>query len=220
LFGTLWEGDTGRFIGKTNSVGWKKMKGVSPDSKGNNGLYILNAWVSENRFCIGQVKVEEKSNEIIAIPQIPSSLAIEEAVISIDAIGTQTKIAEQTVEQDGHYFLSVKGNQQGLLEDLEHAFKVDKGLKFIQKVESDHGRVENRQCSILPAKDFLLEENLFAWKNVSTFIKIEASWEIKGILHQETRYCISDETLSRPSYYLSLSRGHWGIENQLHWHLT
>jgi hypothetical protein len=71
----------------------------------------------------------------------------------------------------------------------------------------------------LPAKDFLLEENLFAWKNVSTLIKIDASREIKGILHQETRYYISDETLSRPSYYLSLSKGHWGIENHLHRHL-
>jgi predicted transposase YbfD/YdcC len=197
----------------------KKLKGVSPHSKGNSGLYILNAWVSENRFCVGQVKVEDKSNEITAIPQVLSGLDIEEAVVSIDAIGTQTKIAEQIVAQGGHYFLSVKGNQQGLLEDLEHAFKVDKGLKFSQEVERDHGRIEHRQCSILPAKDFLLEENLSSWKNISTLIRIEASREIKGILHQETRYYISDETLSKPSYYLSLSRGHWSIENHLHWHL-
>jgi predicted transposase YbfD/YdcC len=197
----------------------KKLKGVSPCSKGNSGLYILNAWVSENRFCIAQEEVEEKSNEITAIPKILTSLDIEEAVVSIDAIGTQTKIAEQIIEQKGHYLLSVKGNQKGLLDDLEHAFKVDKGLTFVADVESDHGRIENRCCSILPAHDYLLKENRAAWKNVSTLIKVDASREINGVLHEETRYYISDETVSNPSCYLSLSRGHWGIENQLHWHL-
>ena len=197
----------------------KKLKGASPTSKGNSGLYILNAWVSENRLCVGQKKVEEKSNEITAIPQVLESLDIEDAVVSIDAIGTQTRIAEQIIEQGGHYFLSVKGNQQGLLEDLKHAFKVNKGIRFIDEPTSDHGRIENRQCSILPASEFLLEENLSAWKKVSTIIKIDASREIKGILEQKTRYYISDETLSSPSYFLTLSRGHWGIENQLHWHL-
>jgi predicted transposase YbfD/YdcC len=205
----------------------KKLKGASPCSKGNSGLYILNAWVSENRFCIGQEKVEEKSNEITAIPTLLESLEIEEAVVSIDAIGTQTKIAEQIIAQKGHYFLSVKANQKGLLDDLEHAFKVNKGLQFIADVESDHGRIENRSCSILPAGEYLLEENRSAWKNVSTLIKVDASREIKGILCKETRYYISDETVSNPSYYLALSREHWGIvrlrsltiENHLHWHL-
>jgi predicted transposase YbfD/YdcC len=197
----------------------KKLKGVSPGSKGNNGLYILNAWVSENRFCVGQERVEEKSNEITAIPKVLDSLDIEEAVVSIDAIGTQTKIAEQIIEKGGHYFLSVKGNQQGLLEDLKHVFKVDKGLQFVAEPECDHGRIENRRCQILPVDNFLLEENKSAWKNVSTLIKIDSSREIKGILNQVTRYYISDEAVSNPSYYLSLARGHWGIENQLHWHL-
>ena len=140
-------------------------------------------------------------------------------VVTIDAIGTQTKIAEQIIEQGSHYFLSVKGNQKGLLEDLEHAFKVDKGIQYVDEPDSNHGRIENRRCNILPAGNFLLEENRSAWKDVSTFIKIESSREIKGVLHQETRYYISDETVCNPSYYLSLARGHWGIENQLHWHL-
>ena len=197
----------------------KKLKGVSPQSKGNSGLYILNAWVSENRICIGQQKVEEKSNEITAIPEILKSLDIEDAVVSIDAIGTQSKIAEQIIEQKGHYFLSVKGNQQGLFEDLRQAFKINKGLEFVSEPECNHGRIENRRCSILPVSDYLLEENSAIWKSVSTLIKIEASREIKGVLKQETRYYISDETLSDPAYYLALSRGHWGIENHLHWHL-
>jgi predicted transposase YbfD/YdcC len=197
----------------------KKLKGVSPNSKGNQGLYILNARVSENRFCIGQERVEEKSNEITAIPKVLESLDIEDAVVSIDAIGTQTKIAEQIIRQGGHYFLSVKGNQQGLLEDLEHAFKVDKGIRFEEEPDSNHGRIETRGCNILPVGNFLLEENRDAWKDVSTLIKIDSGREIKGVLHQETRYYISDETVINPSCYLALARDHWGIENQLHWHL-
>jgi len=102
---------------------------------------------------------------------------------------------------------------------LEHAFKVDRGIGFEEEPEGDHGRIETRRCHILPVGNFLLEENKSAWKNVSTLIKIDAGREIKGVLHQETRYYISDETVSNPSYYLSLARGHWGIENQLHWHL-
>jgi predicted transposase YbfD/YdcC len=197
----------------------KKLRGVSPSSRGNSGLYILNAWVSENRLCVGQEKVEEKSNEITAIPQVLASIDIEDSVVTIDAIGTQTKIAEQIIEQKGHYMLSVKGNQQGLLADIEGAFKVSRGLHVMDEPECDHGRIENRQCSILPADRYLLKENLSSWKNVSTIIKIDSSREIKGVLHQQTRYYISDETVSNPSYYLSLARGHWGIENHLHWHL-
>ncbi|KAA6304879.1 hypothetical protein EZS27_043470, partial [termite gut metagenome] len=161
----------------------------------------------------------EKSNEITAIPKVLASLDLIDAVVSIDAIGTQTKIAEQIIDQGGHYFLSVKGNQQGLLDDMKHAFKLNKGTVFTDEMESNHGRIETRQCSILPVKGYLLEENLQAWKQVATLIKIQASREIKGVLHQQTRYYISDEEVPQPAYYNSLARGHWGIENHLHWHL-
>ena len=77
----------------------KKLKGVPPTSKGNTGCYILNAWVSENRICVGQQKVNDKSNEITTIPEVLKSLDIEEAVVSIDAIGTQTRIVEQIRQQ-------------------------------------------------------------------------------------------------------------------------
>jgi predicted transposase YbfD/YdcC len=170
--------------------------------------------VSENRFCTGQKKVEEKSNEITAIPKVLASLDIEEAVASMDATGTQTKIAGQ----GGHYFLSVKGNQQGLPDDLAHAFKVDKCIRYEDGPGSNHGRLENRRSNILPAGNFLLEENRSARKDMSTLIKIDAGREIKGVLHRETRCCISDETVSSPSCYLSPASGHRGTENRLHRH--
>ena len=197
----------------------KKLKGVSPTSKGNAGCYILNAWVSENRICVGEQKVNDKSNEITAIPEVLKSLDIEEAVVTIDAIGTQTQIAEQIRRQKGHYLLSVKGNQKELLEDIQCAFKTHRGYDSVKETERGHGRIDTRICSILPAKDFLLEENLLPWKDIATLVKIDACREIKGARTEETRYYISNEKITKASYYLALARGHWGIENQLHWHL-
>jgi predicted transposase YbfD/YdcC len=197
----------------------KKLKGVSPTSRGNAGCYILNAWVSENRICVGQEKVDDKSNEITAIPNVLNSLDIEEAVVTIDAIGTQTEIAALIREKKGHYLLSVKGNQKGLFDDMECAFKTHQGYDSFEQTEKDHGRIETRRCSILLAKDFLLEENIIKWKDITTLVRIEASREIKGIRTEETRYYISDENFANASYYQDLNREHWGIENRLHWHL-
>jgi predicted transposase YbfD/YdcC len=197
----------------------KKPKGVSPTSRGNTGLYILNARVGENSICAGQEKVEDKSNEITAIPKVLNSLDIEDAIASIDAIGTQTKIAEQIRENKGHYILSVKANQQGLLEDMECAFKTHGGHHFTEESECGHGRMETRKCSILPAKDFLPEENLSAWKDLTTLVKVDAVSKIKGAVTAETRYYISDEQINNASCYNSLIRDHWSIENKLHWHL-
>jgi predicted transposase YbfD/YdcC len=197
----------------------KKLKGVSPKSNGNSGLYILNAWVSENNICVGQQKVAHKSNEITAIPKILSSLDIEQAVVSIDAIGTQTKIAEQIRNQQGHYLLSVKSNQRGLLEDMECAFKTHRGYDFTEDLDYGHGRIETRKCSLLPAKECLMKENFLSWKDLSTLIKVDTSRDVNGVITTESRYYISDENINNASYYNNLVRGHWSIENKLHWHL-
>ncbi|MFK8289121.1 ISAs1 family transposase [Capnocytophaga canimorsus] len=101
----------------------KKIKGVNPRSRGNTGLYIVNAWVSENELCIGQKKVADKSNEITAIPEIINSLDIENAVVSIDAMGCQKEIASVIMAKKGHYLLSLKSNQSELFEDVVCGFK-------------------------------------------------------------------------------------------------
>lgn len=104
----------GSLSGKQLAIDGKKLKGTSPQSRGNQGLYLLNAWVCENRVCVGQAKVEDKSNEIKAIPELLTQLDIEGAVVSIDAIGCQKTRAEQIINQGGEYLLSVKGNQKEL----------------------------------------------------------------------------------------------------------
>lgn len=197
----------------------KKQSGASPTSRGNRGLYILNAWVSENKFCISQKAVNDKSNEITAIPEVLSGIDIEDAVVSIDAMGTQREIADLILDKKGHYLLAVKGNQKSLYEDIECAFKVNGGLDTNTTIEKDHGRIEVRKCSILPAREYLLEETVQSWRGLGTIVKIESSREISGKTAHETRYYISDETGLSASYFQKLIRGHWSIENQLHWHL-
>lgn len=195
----------------------KKQRGVSPTTRGNRGLYLLNVWVSENSFCLYQQKVQDKSNEITAIPDALDAIDVTGATVSIDAMGTQREVADLIVDKGGHYFLAVKDNQKQLYEDIECAFKMHSGHDVIETLEKDHGRIEKRTCSILPAKEYLMEETLSKWAHISTIIKQVSTREIKGISTQDIRYYISDEDETNAAYYQSLARGHWSIENQLHW---
>jgi predicted transposase YbfD/YdcC len=129
----------------------KKQRVVSPATRRNRGLYLLNVWVSENRFCIAQKRVEDKSNEITAIPAALDTIDITDAVVSIDAMGTQREIAGLTVEKNGHCLSALKNSQQSLFEDVECAFKMHGGYDVHETLEADHGRIETRKCSILPA---------------------------------------------------------------------
>jgi predicted transposase YbfD/YdcC len=203
---------------KQIAIDGKKLRGENPTSRGNKGLYIVNAWVSENSLCIGQSKVQSKSNEITAIPKLLSEIDLTDAVVSIDAMGTQTSIAKQIKQQAGHYLLAVKANQKALYEELECAFKANKALEATTEYRN-HGRIELRKCSILSAKESMDEEVLQQWDGLNTLVKIEATRTIKNKTTVDIRYYISDEIVNKPLYYSKLSRGHWSIENNLHWHL-
>jgi len=197
----------------------KKLKGASPTSRGNQGLYILNAWVAENRICIGQKRVEDKSNEITALPALVEELDINEAVVSIDAIGCQREIAKQITEKGGHYLLSLKANQGELYDDTVCGFKACANESVSETWEYGHGRYETRRCSIISSQKALLPENQEQWKELKTLIKVEATRSIKGLETTEIRYYISSEQGENAKYFNELVRGHWGIENHLHWHL-
>ena len=101
----------------------KKIKGANPRSRGNKGLWILSAWVSDKRLCIGQKKVDDKSNEITAIPELIDELNLQGSIVSIDAIGCQVEIAEKIRDSEADYLLAVKENQADLLEEIREAFE-------------------------------------------------------------------------------------------------
>jgi predicted transposase YbfD/YdcC len=200
----------------------KKLRGSCPGSKGNAGIYVLNAWVGENRLCIGQKKVEEKSNEITAIPALLDELSIEGSVVTIDAMGCQTDIAQLIIEKQADYLLAVKANQGGLLEELEDCFRFQATdtESFEEKWAYAHGRHEQRNCQILPVDKMLNPQLVQRWSGLKTLVKVSAKRQPKAkALSTETRFYISSESQPSARYFNSLVRGHWAIENQLHWHL-
>lgn len=206
--------------GQLVNLDGKKLRGESPKSRGNKGLYILSAWVSESRLCIGQQKVRDKSNEITAIPELLGELDIEGSTVTIDAIGCQKEIAAQIVEQKADYILSVKGNQSDLLEEISEAFEYYPLTHTSdEQWEYGRGRYENRTCRILNAQEALSPNMQQRWLGVSTLVKIESIRIIKDVKHTETRYYISSHAEKTSKQYNEMIRGHWGIENHLHWHL-
>ncbi|GHV50137.1 hypothetical protein FACS1894181_10290 [Bacteroidia bacterium] len=166
--------------------------------------------------------MEGKSNEVTAIPGLLDSIDIAGATVAIDAIdaiGTQRKIAERARNKNTHCQLSVKGNQQGLLDGMECAFKTRKGYGYCEELDCGHGRIETRKCSILRAEGYLLEENLLLWKDIYALVKAESIREENGMQGKGVRCFINDENVDKARCSNSLVRGHWPIENSLHWYL-
>jgi predicted transposase YbfD/YdcC len=197
----------------------KKLRGENPKSKGNKGLYILNAWIGENKLCIGQRRVDAKSNEITAIPELLEDIEIAGSIVTIDAIGCQKKIAEKIKSKSADYLLSVKKNQKYLYEMIGEAFKDNKAISSDEEWEYDHGRYEERDCEILEASKVWTNDFCEEWEGMKTLVKVKSKRRLGDKTSEETRYYISSEEVKNAVYYNRLARGHWSIENQLHWHL-
>ncbi len=204
--------------GKLVNFDGKKIKGASPKSRGNAGLYILSAWVGENRLCIGQKKVEHKSNEITAIPDLIDALDLTGSTVSIDAIGCQSEIAEKILDAKADYLLSVKKNQRSLYEEISDEWIWQSAKVFDENWEYDHGRYEKRKCETLNAELNLSPAMLSKWKGVKTLVRVVSERTVNDVTSSQTRYYISSEEKDASFYNISI-RGHWSIENQLHWHL-
>lgn len=207
---------------KQIAIDGKKECGTAPRQKGPKGDYLLHAWVTENSLLLGQEKVRDKENEIPAIPRMLDRLVIDGAVVSIDAMGTQVDIAEKIVGKNAHYFLAVKENQAGLLSEIQDVIKYNQPTSTYSVTEKEHARVETRAVSIYPA-DMMEDKEIFGrWKNLRTLVCVETERvhvSEGGRTEVQARYYISDEDFPLAQYYGELARGHWGIENGLHWHL-
>ena len=197
----------------------KKVRGENPTSRGNAGLYLLNAWIAEHQLCIAQQEVGEKSNEITAIPVLLDRLELEGATVSIDAIGCQVDVAEQIVKQDADYVLSVKKNQKLLFEEVVESFDLQAKHEQHSQWEYDHGRYETRVCSMVCAQGMLNPDLEAKWPSIKTFVRIDASRTENGITSTQSRYYISSHDNKSVEWFNQTVRGHWSIENNLHWHL-
>jgi predicted transposase YbfD/YdcC len=185
-----------------------------------SAIHMVSAFAAANGLVIGQVKINQKSNEITAIPELINVLDIEDCIITIDAMGCQTKIAEAIITNEADYILAVKENQKELYANIIDTFRFaeDKKIKSYEDVDTGHGRVETRLCTITNNLELLT--NVQDWRNINSLVKIESQRYIKstGETQKETRYYIS--SLDKDAKTIGQAiRSHWGIENKLHWQL-
>lgn len=181
-------------------------------------IHMVSVWASESNLVFGQYKVDEKSNEITAIPEIINSIFIKDCLVSIDAMGCQEAIARTIIDRKGDYILGVKNNQQTLYEDIEDSFLFYKPIDIDVSQDVGHGRVEKRTCSIITNKGHITQ--LEKWQNLTVLIKIESEryFKVNQKTENSVRYYIASR-LESASFYQENIRNHWGIENKLHWTL-
>lgn len=197
------------------AIDGKSMRGTR--SSGNKSIvHMVSAWAEKNHIVLGQTKVEEKSNEITAIPQLLNLLVLKGCIVTIDAMGCQKDIASKIIEKQAHYLLALKGNQGNLLEQVEDSFRFLPVNAFDEELDAGHGRVETRKCSVI--SDLSLIESKEEWKGLKTLIKIESERYIKSTGKTELEIRLYISSLQADAKLINQSvRSHWGIENSLHW---
>ena len=185
---------------------------------------MVSAWATANRLVLGQVKMQENSNEITAIPELLRLLEISGCIVTIDAQGCQTNIAETIVAHGADYVLAVKENHKALYEELKDLFDEADHVAFRQvphtydrRVNKGHGRIEIRECWAISDPDYLdYLRRRNAWRNLQTLVRVRAERRIGTRRSIEMRYYLS--TLkNNAKQILRAVRSHWGIENELHW---
>jgi predicted transposase YbfD/YdcC len=200
--------------GKTARRSGNKRKDQSP-------IHMVSAFAARQRLVLGQVKVAEKSNEIVAIPKLLDLLAIEGAIITIDAMGCQRNIAQKVVEKKADYVLALKGNQGSLRQDVElfaaeqkaAGFK-DTTISSERTVDGEHGRIETRTTTVFHDAEWLRQRH--EWPGLKAVVMVESEREIGDKIERETRFYLTSLILVA-SMLAPIVRSHWAIENSLHW---
>ena len=205
--------------GQVIAIDGKTLRGAKSHGK-KSPVHMVSAWANQNNLVLGQVKVNEKSNEITAIPILLETLFIEGNIITIDAMGTQTDIANKIIENKADYILAVKENQEQLLEEIKDEFRFSKNIETDTNIDYGHGRIETRICSVISDFQFIENSNN-KWNKLSQVIRIESLREFKNsdkLPEKATRYYISSLKDTAVNYQKNI-RSHWGVENKLHWTL-
>jgi len=188
---------------------------------GKAAIHMVSAFAARQRLVLGQVKVAEKSNEIVAIPRLLDMMSIEGAVVTIDAMGCQREIAKKIIDKKADYVLALKGNQGSLREDVELFVAEQKAKGFQdttisrdQTVDGDHGRIETRTTTVIHDVAWLQERH--DWPGLKGIVVVESIREIDGKAEYETRFYLTSLVLLAVQLGL-IVRSHWAVENSLHW---
>jgi predicted transposase YbfD/YdcC len=193
-------------------------------AKGRGPLHLLAAWASQRRLVLGQEAVADKSNEITAIPLLLERLELSGALVTIDAIGTQTAVAETIRARGGDHLLALKPNRPALFEDARRFFADPSPgtVHTFQTTDGDHGRIEVRRHAVCHAVDWLFSDRRYpdepAFPHLAMIGMVESETERDGGVQRERRYCLGSAPLSAETFARAV-RAHWGVENQVHWTL-
>jgi predicted transposase YbfD/YdcC len=190
-------------------------------SKGKAAIHMVSAFAAHRQLVLGQVKVADKSNEIIAIPKLLDLLTVEGAIVTIDAMGCQREIARKILDKKADYILALKGNQGSLREDVELFVSEQRGNGFKdteisrhETVDADHGRIETRTVTVIHDAAWLNHRH--DWPGLKAVAIVASTRETSGKIETETRFYIT--SLTAPASQVgSAIRDHWSIENSLHW---
>lgn len=184
-------------------------------------IHMVSAFAARQRLVLGQVKVAEKSNEIIAIPKLLNMLAIEGAIVTIDAMGCQREIAQKILDRKADYVLALKGNQGTLHADVALFVAEQKARHFADTkitrdttVDADHGRIETRTTTVIHDVEWLQQQH--GWPGLMSVVMVESSREINGKAECETRFYLTSLVMIA-ALMGPIVRSHWAIENSLHW---
>ncbi len=200
--------------GKTSRRSYQEKGSKAP-------IHMVSAFAARQRLVLGQVKVADKSNEIVAIPKLLDMMAIEGAIVTIDAMGCQRAIAQKIVDKKADYVLALKGNQGSLRDDVEifvaeqkiNDFK-DTAISRHETVDGDHGRIETRSTTVIHDIAWLQERH--DWPGLKGVVMVESTREIGDKIERETRFYITSLVLLA-SLLGPIVRSHWAVENSLHW---
>ncbi len=211
--------------GEVIAIDGKQSKGSYDRNQKKSAIHVVSAWASENRLMLGQVRVKDKSNEITAIPALLNLLDLTGNIITLDAMGTQSKIADLIVQQGGDYVLSLKANHPKLLNAVKECFnhnlpssdrdEIESKYFHESKTEAGHHRLEKRSCWVLPVAQMGLYKQE-QWSGLKTIVMVKRKRHLWNKVQTQTQFYLS----SLPSNAKVISqaiRQHWGIENQLHW---
>ena len=210
--------------GQVIAIDGKTLRGSHDRRRGKAALHLVSAWASANRLVLGQVATDAKSNEITAIPELLRLLDVKGCIVTIDAAGTQTAIAEQIVAAEGDYVLALKGNQKGLAEDVQRLFEWGHSIDFaelehdhVRTTTKGHGRVEIRDCWTIADPRYLgdLRQGR-KWKSLRSVAQVQLERRVGDQVTVETRYFISSLS-GNAQQILNAVRLHWGVENPVHW---
>lgn len=207
--------------GEVVAIDGKTLRQSYDPTSDKAAIHMVSAWATQNRLVLGQRKVDAKSNEITAIPQLIKLLELEGCIVTIDAMGCQKQIAKQIIERNADYVLALKDNQGNLFTDVQQIFAHAQSRNFAaiehtfdQTVDKGHGRVEIRRCWTMAQVEYLVDAD--KWEKFTSIGMIQAERRFSGKVERETRYYIS--SLTSDAKQLSQAvRSHWLVENALHW---